>query len=97
MDVRAVDTSTMAAKRVELESGHPNRDRRVFTVNGITQRTSHEAGGQVGRSKSSTERGGGQEREHEHEPERHPAHVENLSGASELPPAGAEHILDVRV
>ena len=100
MDVRAVDTSTLAAKRVEMEPVEPEKEKRAFIVDRITPRTSHEAGGRVSRLKSSTERGAEQNAEHED----HEAVEEQGAPAAESdaeghgpPITGSEHILDVKV
>ncbi len=97
MDVRAVDTSTLAAKRVELEHGHPLKDKGAFVIGRITARTAEDSGGRVGRAKSSTERDHSQGREHdEHQA---PGHYSPQSGhpgeQSDAPPE--EHHLDVKV
>jgi hypothetical protein len=98
MDVRAVDTANMAAKRAELDHGEPLKSKGAFVLSRITPRTSQEAGGQVSRAKSSTEREQSQEREHEgHQPaEYHPGpqgQTVESSGSSD----GTEHHLDVKV
>ena len=100
MDVRAVETSTLAATRVEMENAEPEKEKRAFIVDRIAPRTSHEAGGRVSRLKSSTERGSEQNAEHEDreavEEQSAPAAESDAEGHGP-PITGSEHILDVKV
>lgn len=96
MDVRSVDTSSLAAQRAEMEQIQPSKERTPFILSRITSRTAQDAGGRVGRSKSSTEREGEQEeREHEQSAATTPAESEAEVEAQAV--QVEEHILDVRV
>lgn len=97
MDVRAVDTSTLAAKRVEMEHAEPEKEKRAFIVDRITPRTSHEAGGRVSRLKSSTERGSEQSAEHEDREVAEQPFPESEAEGHGPPVTGSDHILDVKV
>ena len=99
MDVRAVDTSNMAAKRTELEHDPPLKNKGAFVIGRVTSRTSQEAGGQVGRSKSSTEQEHGQGREHagRQPAENCPEPEGQATDPPDAPPEDMEHHLDVKV
>ena len=97
MDVRAVDTSAMAAQRAELEEIHPSKEKPPFVIGRITPRTSEEAGGRVSRSKSSTERETEQgEDEEREEVEQSEAQTLDDEAEPQIAPL-EEHILDVKV
>lgn len=98
MDVRAVDTSNMAAKRTELEHDPPLKIKGAFVVGRVTSRTSQEAGGRVSSAKSSTEQEHGQGSEHEgHHPAEQSPEPLGQTVEPPNPPDGTEHILDVKV
>ncbi len=92
MDVRAVDTSALAARRVEMEHGQ-SKEKKPFVIGRITSGTSEDSSGQVSRAKSSTEeeRGHGQD-----EHEKHAPHAQT-PGSTEPSAPPTEHILDVKV
>lgn len=98
MDVRAVDTSILAAKRVELERGHALKDKGAFVIGRITPQTAQEDGGQVGRAKSSTEREQSHAQEHEgHQGQGHYSPQPGHPGEQTDAPPASEHHLDVKV
>jgi hypothetical protein len=96
MDVKAVDTSSLAAQRAEMEPVQTSKERPPFVVDRITSRTSQDAGGRVGRSKSSTERENEQE-QREHDQTETADSAETDAELESQPMPIEEHILDVRV
>jgi len=100
MDVRSADTSTQAAKRLELEHVQPVKEKRGFMQDQMEARAAEEAKDRANRPKppkdSLSEQGseypGGQQAE-----EQSAAAAEQDSDVSEPPASGEQHILDVKV
>ena len=97
MDVKAVDTSSLATQRAEMEQVQLSKERPPFIVDRIKATpTSEDAGGRVSHSKSSTEREGEQDaREREHAETAVPTDPDAEIEPQPVPIE--EHILDVRV
>ena len=96
MDVRAMDTSHLAAKRVEVDHGKPVKEKPGFVREQIATHTAAEANGQVNRPRPPKDPHEG----HESHPHERPAPDTAIIEDEEVqaqPSDGEQHILDVRV